>query len=175
MVYVATGYAWPAYFLPYVIGIPGMAITFLLIFTDIEEYKKVGGAIDPRTDFERYMDAISKHTSGEEVEADIVKEKLEVLVEDPSVMAKSRFRRESMLFSYFYFLLAVTLLFGFWIGIAIFLFAFVRFYARESLKLSLVLTASVWTVLYLLLVVVLGQILFEGFITQWVIDTWFSD
>jgi hypothetical protein len=24
-------------------------------------------------------------------------------------------------------------------------------------------------------VVVLGQILFEGFITQWVIDTWFSD
>ncbi len=175
MVYVATGYSWPAYFLPFVIGIPGMAITFLLIFTDIEEYKKVGGAIDPRTDFERYMDEISKRTSGEEVEADIVKEKLEVLVEDHSVMAKSRFRRESILFSYFFFLLALTLLFGFWIGIAIFLFAFVRFYARESLKLSVVLTASVWTAMYLLLVVVLGQILFEGFITQWVIDTWFSD
>ena len=109
------------------------------------------------------------------IDADIAKEKLEVLVEDHSVVAKTRFRRESMLFSYFFFLLAVTLLFGFWIGIAIFLFAFVRFYARESLKLSVVLTASVWTALYLLLVVVLGQILFEGFITQWVIDTWFSD
>ncbi|MEE8548143.1 MAG: hypothetical protein V3S74_01550, partial [Alphaproteobacteria bacterium] len=167
-------YSWPAYFLPYVIGIPGMAITGLHIFTDIGDYKKAGGAIDPRTDFEKYIDEISKHTTVK-VDADIAKEKLEVLVEDHSVMAKSRFRRESLLFSYFFFLLAVTLLFGFWIGIAIFLFAFVRFYARESLKLSVVLTASVWTVLYLLLVVVLGQILFEGFITQWVIDTWFSD
>jgi hypothetical protein len=174
MVFVATGYSWPAYFLPYVIGIPGMAITGLLIFTDIEDYKKAGGAIDPRTEFEKYIDEISKHTTVK-VDADIAKEKLEVLVEDHSVVAKSRFRREIMLFSYFFFLLAVTLLFGFWIGIAIFLFAFVRFYARESLKLSVVLTASVWTAMYLLLVGLLGQILFEGFITQFVIDTWFSD
>ena len=98
-----------------------------------------------------------------------------MLVEDHSIVAKSRFRRELILFSYFFLLVALTLTVGFWIALPVFLFAFLRFYARETLKLSGVIAFSVWAVMYLILVVLLGQFLFEGFVTQLVIDTWFSD
>ena len=130
--------------------------------------------MDPRTEFEKYMDEVTKHTD-RKIDFDIAKEKLEVLVEDHSIEAKSRFRREIILFSYFFLLVALTLAFGYWIALPIFLFMFLRYYARETLKLSGVITLSVWAVMYLILVVILGQFLFEGFITQFVIDTWFSD
>ena len=154
-------------------GLPGMALTLMLIATDVRDYKAAGGKIDPRTDFEKHMDEISKHTR--DIDADITHETLEVLVEDHSDMAKSRFQRETLLFGHFFFLVALTLLLGYWIAIPIFLFTFLRFYARETVRLSLIITASVWTAMYLLLVMLLGQILFEVFITQYVIDTWFSD
>ena len=39
MVFIASGYAWPANFLPYVIGLPGMAITMILIGVDVRNFK----------------------------------------------------------------------------------------------------------------------------------------
>ena len=146
----------------------------ILIGVDIRDYQEAGGVMDPRTDFEKYMDEITKHTD-QKIELDIAKEKLEVLVEDHSIVAKSRFRREILLFSYFFFLAALNLAFGFWIALPIFLFAFLRFYGRETLRLSVMITVLTWAVMYLILVVVLGQFLFEGFITQFVIDNWLSD
>ncbi|MEE8517013.1 MAG: tripartite tricarboxylate transporter permease, partial [Alphaproteobacteria bacterium] len=125
MVYFAADYPWPANFLPNVMGIPGMALTLLLITIDVREFKEAGGKLDPRTEFEKYMADISKHTEG--LDADITHEKLEVLVEDHSDMAKSRFQREVLLFGHFFFLLALTLLFGYWIAIPIFMFTFLRF------------------------------------------------
>ena len=67
------------------------------------------------------------------------------------------------------------LVFGFWIGYPVFLALFLRFYARESWKLTLALTAGSWAILYGVLAVVLEQILFEGFLTSYVVSTWFSD
>ena len=174
MVYVATDYTWPANFLPYVIGIPGMALTLLQVVLDIRGYHAVEGKVDPRTDFERYMDEIAKHTS-RTIELDIAKERLEILVDDPSLVARSRNRREAVLFLYFFFLLAVVLLFGFWIGFPIFLAAFLRFYSRESWKLTILLMAGSWIVMYFILAVLLQQILFEGFVTQYVVDNWLSE
>lgn len=174
MVGIATTYPGPARFLPYVIGFPGIALCVLQVILDIRDYYYVGGEVDPRTDFEKYMEEISKHTS-QNIELDIAKETLETIVTDPSTEARSRQKREVVLFGYFFFLLAVVLLLGFWIGIAIFLFLFLRYYAKEGLKLSLWITGGIWSSMYLVLVVVLEQILFEGFLTKYVIDTYFID
>ena len=80
-----------------------------------------------------------------------------------------------ILFGYFFFLLAIVLLLGFWIGIGIFLFVFLRYQTKETLNLSLMITGGVWSSMYLVLVVVLEQILFEGFITKHIIETYFTD
>lgn len=173
MVLVAWDYAWPANFLPFVIGIPGMALALLQIVIDIRGFLAAKGQIDPRTEFERYMAELTSHTEG--LELDLGKEKLETLVEDHSMVAKTRNRQEMTLFGFFFFLLAMVLLFGFWIGTPIFLFLFVRYYAKESLKLSLIVTAIVWSTMYFLLVILLSQIIFEGYISGFIIDNYLTD
>ena len=173
MVALAWPYAWPANFLPFVIGIPGIALTLLQITIDIRDFFAAKGQIDPRTDFEKYMAELSEHTEG--LELDYAKEQVETLVEDHSLVAKSRNRQELILFGYFFFLLGVVLLFGYWIGTPIFLFLFLRYYAKEALNLSLMITAGVWASMYFVLVIVLEQIIFEGFITQFVMDTYLTD
>jgi hypothetical protein len=173
MVYVAWGYPWPANFLPFVIGLPGMALSLLQIGIDIRSFFAAKGQIDPRTDFEKYMAELSKHTEG--LELDYAKEKVETLVEDHSLVAKTRNRQELILFGYFFFLLGMVLFFGFWIGAPIFLLLFLRFYAKESWKLTLMITGGVWASMYLVLVTMLSQILWEGHITRYFIDTYLSD
>ncbi|MCZ6813576.1 MAG: hypothetical protein O7F14_05935 [Alphaproteobacteria bacterium] len=173
MVIVAWGYSWPANFLPFVIGIPGMALAFLQVILDIRGFIIAKGKIDPRTEFEIYMAELTSHTEGLELE--VVKEKAETLVEDHSLVAKSRNRQEMTLFGFFFFLLGIVLLFGFWIGTPIFLFLFLRYYAKEPLILSLMITAGVWSVMYFILVIVLSQIIFEGYITNFIYDTYIAD
>lgn len=173
MVYVAWGYSWPANFLPFVIGFPGMALSLLQICIDVKDFFSAKGNIDPRTDFEKYMAELSEHTGG--LELDYAKEKVETLVEDHSMVAKSRNRQELILFGYFFFLLAMVLFFGFWIGAPIFLLLFLRFYARESWKLSLMITGGVWASMYFVLVILLSQVIWEGHITKYIIDTYLTD
>jgi hypothetical protein len=173
MVILAWDYDWPANFLPFVMGFPGMALTLLQITIDIRGFITAKGQIDPRTDFERYMAELTSHTEG--LELDYAKEQVETLVEDHSMVAKSRNRQEMILFGFFFFLLSIVLLFGFWIGTPIFLFLFLRYYAKESLKLSLIVTAGVWSVMYFILVFTLEQIIFEGYITTYVMDTYITD
>ena len=173
MVVVAWDYSWPANFLPFVIGLPGMALALLQVILDIRGFITAKGKIDPRTEFEIYMAELTSHTEGLELE--VVKEKAETLVEDHSLVAKSRNRQEMTLFGFFFFLLGIVLLFGFWIGTPIFLFLFLRYYAKEPLILSLMITAGVWSVMYFILVIVLSQIIFEGYITNFIYDTYIAD
>ncbi len=173
MVLLARDYSWPANFLPYVVGFPGIALTLLQISIDIRDFISAEGKIDPRTEFEKYMAEISSHTEG--LELDYTKEQAEVLVQDHSMVAKTRNRQEMVLFGFFFFLLAIVLLFGFWIGTPIFLFLFLRYYSQETVKLSLMITAGVWFSMYFVLVIVLEQIIFEGHITNYIYDTYISD
>jgi hypothetical protein len=176
MVYVAWGYSWPANFLPFVIGIPGMALTALQVVLDIRDFKKAEGKIDPRTDFEKYMADIIKHTGGKvQMELKPGTTGFQTLVEDHTVMVQDRKRREIILFAYFFGLLAVVLLFGFWIGYPIFMAAFLRYYSRETWKLTLILTAGSWIVMHGILVTLLEQVLFEGFVTEYVLNNWFPE
>jgi hypothetical protein len=176
MVFVALGYGWPANLLPLVIGVPGMVLTLLQAVTDIRDYKNADGKIDPRTDFEKYMDDIAKHTGGKvQMELKEGTTGFQTLVEDHMDMTRDRNRREIILFGYFFSLLGLVLLFGFWIGYPIFMAAFLRYYARETWKLAITLTVSSWVVMYGLLVLVLEQVLFEGFVTGYVMNTFFAD
>lgn len=175
MVWIAYGYTWPANFLPFVIGLPGMALTLLQIVLDVRNYRRVEGVIDPRTDFERYMADIAKHTGGK-VQMELKEgTQLQTLVEDHSDMTASRNRRELILFGYFFLLIAVVLLFGFWIGYPIFMALFLRYYSRETWKLTAYLTVGSWLAMYGILVLVLEQILFEGFVTNYVVDNWLPE
>ena len=94
MVVLAYPYSWPANFLPFVIGFPGMALTLLQITIDIRDFFTAKGQIDPRTDFEKYMAELSEHTEG--LELDYAKEQVETIVEDHSMVAKSRNRQNHL-------------------------------------------------------------------------------
>lgn len=170
MVAIAADYPWQASMLPLVIGIPGILLSLLQIVLDMRSYHRADGKIDPRTAFEIYMDEITEATKGM-VKMDIgANTQLTTLVEDPSVVGRSRSQREWLLWGYFYGFVGAVLLFGFWIGMAAFLIIFLRFYARESWRLTLTLTLACWATTYLLLVTFLEQILFEGFVTGYVVN-----
>lgn len=171
MVWIALDYPWQAQMLPLVIGIPAIALSALQIYLDVANYHKSEGKIDPRTAFEIYMDEITANTKGQvKMELGAERKELTTLVEDPSTIGRTRGQRERLLFAYFYGLVIVVLLFGFWIGVPAFLITFLRFYAREGWKLIASLTLAAWGLMYLLLVVFLEQVLFEGFITGYVMD-----
>ena len=90
MVAIAAGYPDAARLLPLVIGIPGVALTGLQIVLDVRDYLAVGGKVDPRTDFEIYMDEINERTGGK-VEMGIAEgARLQTLVEDPSLAGRGR-------------------------------------------------------------------------------------
>jgi len=170
MVAIAADYPWQAAMLPMVIGIPGILLSILQIVLDMRSYHRAEGRIDPRTAFEIYMDDITQNTKGQVTMDAAGATELTTLVEDPSVVGRTRGQREKLLWAYFYGLVGAVLLFGFWIGVPVFLAAFLRFYARESWRLTLALTVACWAVMYLLLVVFLEQVLFEGFVTGYVVD-----
>jgi hypothetical protein len=170
MVAIAADYPWQASMLPMVIGVPGILLSILQIVLDMRSYHKAEGRIDPRTSFEIYMDEIAQNTKGQ-VKMDVSEgTQLTTLVDDPSVVGRTRGQRERLLWAYFYGLVGAVLLFGFWIGVPAFLAAFLRFYARESWRLTVALTVACWAVMYVLLVVFLEQVLFEGFVTGYLVN-----
>ncbi|MFM2129398.1 MAG: hypothetical protein RL477_944 [Pseudomonadota bacterium] len=176
MVWIASGYPFLAAMLPLVIGIPGMLLSLLQLAIDMRDYHRAEGKIDPRTAFEIYMDDIKQHTGGQvEMEVGSGKKELTTLVEDPSVEGRTRAQREMLLWASFYGLVVLVLLFGFWIGVPAFLALFLRYYARESWRLTAILTLAAWIAMYVGLVLVLEQVLFEGFATGWLMEAFLRD
>ncbi len=176
MVGIATTYPWLAGMLPVVIGVPGILLSLLQLIIDMRDFHRAEGKIDPRTAFEIYMDEITEHTKGQvKMEISGEKKELTTLVEDPSVVGRTRGQREFLLWCYFFGLVLLVLLFGFWIGIPVFLVAFLRFYARESWKLTAILTLAAWASMYLLLAVLLEQVLLEGFNSGFIMENIFRD
>jgi hypothetical protein len=63
-------------------------------------------------------------------------------------------------------ILAIILLVGFWVGIAVYLPLYLRLQGKESWKLTLVVSAVGWVSLYLIFEVLLRVPLFEGFLLR---------
>ena len=118
------------------------------------------------------MADIAKHTGGK-VQMELKEgTELQTLVEDHTDITLSRNKREAILFGYFFLLVISVLLFGFY---PIFMALFLRYYSGETWKLTAYLTGGSWIVMYGILVLVLEQILFEGFVTQYVVDNWLPE
>lgn len=176
MVFVALGFPWPANFMPLIIGVPGLALSLLQIVLDVRDFRRQQGRIDPRTEFERYMDEIAEHTKGQVTMEVAEGTQMQVLLDErPEVKVLTRGQRERRLFGYFFGLVAMVLVFGFWISVPVFLIAFLRFYGHESWKLTLTLALVTWALLYGILAVMLQQVMFEGFLTSYLMEIWFAE
>ena len=83
-------------------------------------------------------------------------------------------RREIVLWAYFIGLVGGLILFGFWLTIPVFLAVFLRCYAEESWRFSLVLSAAATTLLFLVFHKGLGIVLHGGFITEYLLDRFWT-
>ncbi len=176
MVAIAWDYPPTARFLPFVIGIPGIVLTLLQLIIEIRDARKVTEpeAPDARSEFEKLEEEVSRRVASK-VDLDIVREKLEVVVEDRTDKSTSRLHREIVFFSYFVGLVAGVLLFGFWLTIPVFVIIFLRLHERENWMFALSLTGAAWLIIYLAFDRMLAIILHEGFVTTYLIDLLIPD
>ena len=84
-------------------------------------------------------------------------------------------RREIVLWAYFIGLVGGLILFGFWLTIPVFLAVFLRCYAEESWRFSLVLSATATTLLFFVFDKGLGVVLHSGFITEYLLDRFLAE
>ncbi len=150
MVAIAATYPPDTRFLPFVIGIPGIVLALIQVASELIDARRTAGAppaAKPGPD-------ASLH------------EKAEVAAQgvyEPPPEA----RREIVLLAYLVGLAAAVLMLGFWLAVPLFVIAFLRFHERETWTLTLTLTATAWVVLYLMFDSVLGIIVHEGFLTEY--------
>ncbi len=152
MVAMAATYPPDTRFLPFVIGIPGIVLALIQVASELVDARRAAGA--PPT-AKPGPDA-SAHEKAEAAAHGVYERPPEV-------------RREIVLLAYLVGLAAAVLLLGFWLAIPVFVIAFLRFHERETWRLTLALTASAWVVLYLMFDSLLGIIVHEGFLTQYVL------
>jgi len=84
-------------------------------------------------------------------------------------------RRELAMWAYFLGLVGGVLLFGFLIAIPVFVFVFLRHWANTSWRFAFGLTAIGCSVFYLVFIQGLGIVPHTGFVTEYVIERFFSD
>ncbi len=146
MVAMAATYPPATRFLPFVIGIPGILLAEHQVATEIADARRAA--------------VPARHATLSETTA----AKAEAILEPPGDVL-----REIVLLAYLVGLAAAVLVLGFWLAIPLFVIAFLRFHERETWTLTLALTATAWVVLYLVFDSVLGIIVHEGFLTEYLL------
>ncbi len=142
MVAIAATYPPDTRFLPFVIGIPGIVLALIQVASELVDARRAAGA-PPH-------DKAEATAHGAFDQSPVV-------------------RREIVLLAYLVGLAAAVLMLGFWLAIPLFVIAFLRFHERETWKLTLALTTGAWATLYLVFDSVLGIIVHEGFLTQYIL------
>lgn len=171
MVLSATAYPSKASFLPFVIGIPAIILTTLQLFIELLAWRrhKELGVKHTRTAIEKVQDKLEKQLH-KKVDLDIAHEDLHVVVEDKMDIGASKLQREAVLFGAFFGLVGGILLFGFWLTIPVFLILFLRLNEKDNWVFVLSLTGTAWLVLFLVFDQLLGIILHQGFVTEYLMD-----
>ena len=158
MVAIASQYPAGARFMVFVVGFPAIALCLLQLVLDLRESRngrtstlagEVAGA-GPDVSLQMQMNA----NAGLTVEA-----------YTPEVV-----RREIIVWGFILALIGSILLFGFYISVPIFLVAFLRFFAKASWRMAILLPAGVSTFLYLVFTYAFRMTLHLGFITEYVLD-----
>lgn len=165
MVGVATTYPPEARAMPFVIGLPGIALCLFQLFLDMRAARQVtqGTPLDTRNEFEKAQAEVSKIV-GREMEFDMAHEQSQIISDD--LAAEGEGRREIILWACLIGLVASIILFGFWITIPVFFVLFFRYFVDKSWSFSLGLGALGTAVLYLVFSKALGMSLHAGFITE---------
>jgi len=156
MVGVASRYPAGARFMPFVVGIPAIALCLLQLFLDWR---------DSRRELAAPAAASAPSLPGEQPMQISMNAGMELPVFTPEVM-----RKELVVWGYILALIGGILLFGFYIAVPIFLVSFLRFYAEANWRLAILLPAGVSVFLYVMLTQVFRMNLHLGFVTEYVMD-----
>ena len=174
MVGIATQYPPQARFMPLVIGIPGIALCLLQLFLEFRESRRpeTGEPAGARSGFEKTEEEVAGMV-GHRMDLEIAREKLQVVQSELPKAGETR--REIILWASFIGLVTGIILFGFWLTIPVFLAVFLRCYAEESWRFSLVLSAAATTLLFFVFHKGLAVVLHSGFITEYLLDRFLTE
>ena len=169
LVGIASQYPPQARFMPFVVGIPAIALCLLQIFLDLRAARRnVVEVEDSRSDVEKAQDEVSRY-AGRKVESDATTS-AEVPAMLDSGIPPNMARREIIMWCYFLGLVSSILFFGFWPTIPVFLVLFLRHQADLSWRNALLSGLIGAGVLYLGVAKGLRVDLHDGFITSYVLD-----
>lgn len=174
MVGITTQYPPQARFMPLVIGIPGIGLCLLQLFLELREGRKpkTSEPADTRSEFQKTEEEVTRMV-GHKMDFEIAHEKLQVVRNDLPEAGETR--REILLWASFIGLVTGLILFGFWLTIPVFLAVFLRCYAEESWRFSLILSAAATTLLLLVFEKGLAVVLHGGFITEYLLDRFWTE
>ena len=133
MVGVASTYPAEARFMPFIVGIPAIALCLLQLALDLYR-RRAPAADDDRDPLKQAEDQVAR-IAGRRVQFDMPSEN--AMFTESTHDAQERVRREIIVWGYFLGLIAGILLFGFRIAVPVFLVAFLRFQAGTSWRSAL--------------------------------------
>ena len=150
--------------MPFVVGIPAVALLLLQLVLDARERRRITEASEPRSEVQET----------EEQGARMVGRRLDFDVVAPSaerdLIPQETARRELVMWGYFLGFIGGILLFGFWLAIPVFIVVFLRFQAHASWRTALLLGLGFSVVLFLTFERGLKVQVHRGFVTQYVLD-----
>ena len=169
MVGVAMTYPAEARSMPFVVGIPGIALCLFQLFLDVRAGRQVksGMPTDTRNEFEKAQAQVSEIV-GRKMEFDMAHETTHAVVSE--LPQEGEQRREIVIWACFLGLVSSIILFGFWPTIPVFFVLFFRYFVDKSWAFSVGLGATGSAVLFLVFSKALGMSLHAGFITEMVLE-----
>lgn len=169
MVGIASRYPPDARFMPFLIGIPAIALCLLQLFLDMRDSNRAGAAVskDTRSEIEKAQEEIAR-IAGRKIDFESAPQQL-ATVERTADPAELR-RREIILWAYFVGLVGGVLLFGFLLTLPVFLAIFLRGWAKTSWRFALALAAAASIVLYAIFIQGLRVVPHTGFVIEYVLE-----
>jgi hypothetical protein len=162
MVGVASTYPAEARFMPFIVGIPAIALCLLQLALDLYR-RRAPAAEDDRDTLKQAEDQVAR-IAGHRVQFDMPSENALFTASEHD--GNERVRREIIVWGYFLALIAGILLFGFHITVPVFLIAFLRFQAEASWRSAVAYGGLGALAMYVLFEKVLKVALHNGFVTD---------
>jgi F0F1-type ATP synthase assembly protein I len=162
MVGVASTYPAEARFMPFLVGIPAIALCLLQFALDL--YRRRAPAADTTEDPLKQAEDQVARIAGRRVSFDMPSEN--AMFTESTQDQSERVRREIIVWGYFLGLIAGILLLGFRIAVPVFLIAFLRFQAGTSGRSALLYGGAGALAMYLLFEKLLRVSLHTGFLVD---------
>lgn len=173
MVGIALQYPPQARFMPLVIGLPAIALCLLQLFLEFRDHRRsrAEAPVNRGGGFEQAGEEVER-VVGHKIDLEVAHETLQVVQSELPEAGETR--REIVLWGCFIGLVASLILFGFWPTIPVFLAAFLRFYAKEGWRFSIGLSTVATALLFLVFHKGLAIVLHGGFVTDYLLDRFWS-